>query len=114
MTCKFCTESGVRDQYPFVDGKMLVAESHYGVSLGECRYCHQAALMYWVEVYENLHDSACAITQKDLKALCSAETSHATREIALQILRSQDVVCGSSSGFHWLPGKIARLDGPPW
>lgn len=113
MPCEYCS-GDKRSNYPFQLDRQLCSESHFGVSVGRCSYCGGPAILYWVEVFENLHDSATYLTPTELSAITMLTKESELQRTTMQILSSRRICIGGVEGFSWLPGNLATLDGPPW
>ena len=114
MSCDICQFKGMRDKYPFEAVDTLGSASHFGVSTGHCSRCGQAALLYWVEIFDEMSEFACAISDVELSALRAAASEIEIKGITTNILSSRPIVRGSERGFYWVDGKVATLDGPAW
>lgn len=115
MTCNTCTETDTHGSYPFVSTRSIASESHYGIDVAVCKDCGNPAVIYWVEIYEDLLDYACSISPDELDNLLRQDAPSSQRSFTLELLRSRQVAYGTASrGFFWLSGTSAMLDGPPW
>jgi hypothetical protein len=115
MTCDTCTKAETRRHYPFSGTRTLDLESHHGIDVGICIDCGHPAVMYWVEIHDQIHEYACGISDLELGSLLLQDSTHSRLAFTLGLIRSRDVAYGSDQrGFVWLPGTSAMLTGPAW
>ncbi len=116
MSCKFCQPSlNKNPDNPFKAGEELSDLDHEGVFIGECQFCKNSAIIYWVDIYDDYWSFWSIISADEMNLILSKKSENEFHDFIRDFLKKKVILENHPvHGYCWVNGDTCLFQGPSW